>query len=213
MTTINAALGALLLADKVVDSNIKSIGTASKAVAIKAQETAVSILVKSLPMDMGGVMDASKALPLVLAMHDGMRKNALRSWFERYSNIRLTTSKDKDGKLSHKCKLLGPKDDGYRVLTVANVLAASNKNFWELVALEGVDTIVDDMWLAKRLASLVKQIDTAKAEGRLSIVVPADLAVIETLRKQSETVKERATRAALTAGKVAASAAMQAKAA
>lgn len=189
----------LALTPDVIDKNTSYIRTASQNVANRAHSTAVAILIRSMPQAEGGHLDCSLALPLVKSMHEGMRRASLAKWFEKYSNIRITTSKDKAKNVTWKVSLIGPhmKDDQGNLMkddkgnnipnpAYKNVhpLAASAEPFWKLVAVEGPSELLHDTDFAKALASLVKRF---AAEGK------ADLS--EANKKRIESLKVMASAA------------------
>lgn len=179
--TVKAAIEALGLEVKTIDANVKAIRVAGKKFDAMVHRTAVAILVQSCPHDMGGHLDASRALTLVKAMPQGGRTNALKAWFVKHSNVRFNGD-DKVG-------LLNPKDKGYKAPTP---IEANAEPYWNLAAVEGVPEVIDDIMLDRMLQGIIKRINAAKEEGRLNISAATGTSFEGTVLKFADTLHKRA---------------------
>jgi len=181
-----AAYATLALDGRKIDNNLRAIGKNSKALDQLIHTTGVAIIIQSLPMDMGGHLDCSKALKFVQNLSAGTSRNRVVQWLHDFSNIRVTYS---DENKAWSAKLIKPGQAGY---ITPDPVAANKTPFWEH-SREGaaITAAMDDTAFARRLAALLKAVDTARTENRLTLT-PATLALVDRLKRDQETVAKRA---------------------
>lgn len=185
--------GVYAMAPKVLAANIRKVGTNSKALDQLIHKTAVATFIHSLPHSVGGHLDANKAGLLLKAMTKGQSRLRLVAWFEHFTNIRVTTDKDEKTKdITFKVSLVKPGSSGYKDVTEAMVVKANDTPFWALnQEREPTPVVIDDVKLAKMLASLVGQIKKARDAGNLNLT-PMGINMVTSLTKTAETADKRA---------------------
>lgn len=185
--------GVYAMAPKVLANNIRKVGSSSKALDKLIHEVAVATLIHSLPHRVGGHLDASKAGALLKAMTAGQSRLRVVAWFHEFSNIRITTEKDAATKdITFKVSLVKPGASGYKDVDEAMVVKANDTPFWALnQEREPTPVVIDDVKLAKMLASLVGQINKARDAGNLNLT-PMAMNMVTSLTKQAETATKRA---------------------
>ncbi len=202
--TVTTAYAHLTMSGATLTKSIKDIASKGKAFDALVHRTAVACIIASLPEAQGGHGDANSALNMVKALPPGASRGRVVAWLTHFSNIRITAKKAEGGSMTFTCRMLKPgkpangdkpavePDAGYN----ANVdpVAANAMPFWSLNADANLAPFIfGDDYLAKAIANIVKRFDAAKAEGNVDpAMTSADIAIIEGLRKQAETVKKRA---------------------
>lgn len=171
----------LALEGKTIDANVKRIKATGKTFYALVHRTAVAIVVQSLPHSEGGHLDCSKAAALIAALPGASRANALKAWFEHYSNIRFNGD--------NKVGLLKPADKDYN--PSVNPIEANGTPYWELTPEPAVAGPLTDVDLDRMLQGIIKRIATAKDEGRLALS-PATVNSLGAVEKMAETLHRRA---------------------
>ncbi len=127
--TINDTFATHAMTGKKTANAITGIAKTASTIGDRIHAVQVAILLQSLPHAEGGHLDASKALPLAQALGKSLPRNKIVGWFHDFTNIRITVT-TKEGQSTWAMKLLGPKDNGYRELTSADVKEAIAKPYW-----------------------------------------------------------------------------------
>jgi hypothetical protein len=208
MATANKTVTAyahLAMSAAVLTKSIKDIASTGKKFDALVHKTGVACIIASLPELDGGFGDANRALQMVQALPSGASRGRVVQWLHHFSNIRITAKQSEDKKsFTWAVKMLKPgkpatetkpataDDVGYNANVDPN--AANATPFWDLnVDRNMAEFIFGDDYLAKALANIVKKFDAAKASGNVDpAMTSADIAIIEGLRKQADTVQKRA---------------------
>lgn len=150
-------------------TGVETLSKTGKELQELARKLANAAFLMSLPTDMGGSMNATPALDVYHACPDVLRKEALRTWFQRYTNIRITSTKQDNGTITIGAKMVGPKSEDYKPLTNRDIMKAIDTPFWTLVAVEGVVKDIDDLGFAKALDAFLARMAKAQDDGRLKL--------------------------------------------
>lgn len=175
------------MTDKFATHRLTGAATATLTASIKRRAATLSkdihaacvaVMLQAATHDLGGHLDASKALPLVQALGEAMPRNKVILWFATFTNIRVTTTKGKDGKLAWGCKVLGPKDEDYLPQDAGILQDAIDTPYWVL----SPEPAMPDIDIAALLASTLKKALKAQTDGKLK-ANPKNDALIAGLRK------------------------------
>ena len=181
----------LAMDGKKIDANNRSIAKSSKALDMLIHTTGVAIIIQSLPHEMGGHLDCSKALKYVQALSAGTSRNRVVQWLHDFSNIRVTFQKpDERGDGGWSAKLIKPGQAGYN--SDVDPVKANATPFWEH-SREGqaITKAMDDTAIASALQSILNRVEKARKEGNLALS-PATLQLVERLKTDQATVSKRA---------------------
>jgi hypothetical protein len=190
-----AVVASFAMSAEGMDKLIASIKTRSTAVVNDIHRVGMALLYSTAKHS--DMSKASTITGFMSAMSEGVRRREVQLWLETYSNLRLTyDAKTK----AFKVRMLKEGDTDYRVISDADLLKANDNPFWQRPEAAPVPLVVDELWLSKALARIVKAVDKAKEEGNLKLAMPADLAIVDHLRKDAEAVKLRSDRAIHQAG-------------
>ena len=186
LTDYNAVMSTMLKGNGfnagLIGKSIALLSSATAKVDARAHATAMAVLYCSLPAEMGGSRDCSKAVALVEALGKGGRANAMIAWFHAHSNVRFIAKKGQPLAV----KMVSEKTPKlYRELTPADVENARLSPYWVKPAVEGTAKFVTDETFITRLSSLIAACEKEGAE----LSNPDNVVVLEAVRRRVEAAK------------------------
>jgi len=152
------------MAEKTTFKNaLISIRTRGTNLARDTHKASIAAMLYSLAPALGGTLNADPAMRLCQHIADGQPRNKVVLWFNYFTNVRITVKTGADGAVSWSCRNLGPDHADYRELTEAGIQEAIDTPYWKL----NPEPDVQPVDIAKLIASAIKRIEKASADGKL----------------------------------------------
>lgn len=162
---------------------IVSIKTRSGTLTKDIHRAAVAAMIFSGTEAIGGDKNATPAKQLAEALAPGMPRNKVIAWFNHFTNVRITVSKQKDGSFTWGVKNIGPtlKDgtpnDDYQELTPELLALAIKTPYWEL----NPESDIKELDIEAMIKASIKRIEKAMEDGKLK-AAPANAQRLAGLR-------------------------------
>lgn len=138
----------------------------------------MAALAESVPEAEGGHKNATPFKLIIEALPDAVRGSDVRNWIEAHSNARIVTTKVK-GVITHGVKMVAHDHEDYKRV---NFDRANMSPFYaDIAKKDSAIMLIDDKVFERRLAMLLKHIDTANGDGKL-VLSPVNTERLKTLR-------------------------------